>query len=636
MVEADESDGTHLELPLYGTILTNVEVDHLDHYGTLRRDRRRLRPLPRPDRRAEGAVRRRPGRRRPGRPPRRHHLRHSTPAPTTGPSTSDRRAAAQSLHRRARTASELGEVDLPLRGVHNVRNATGAVAMADAVGVPFEAAARGAGPLRRRRPPLRHPRRRHGGITFVDDYAHLPDRDRRRARRRGRRAATAGDAVVAVFQPNRYNRMAVLSPEYRDAFVDADVAVLTDIYPSGQAPIPGVTGKLVVERRARRPSRAARSVWLPQRGRPRRRSSPASSAPATCASRWAAATSPRCPTRCWPGCAETGAGRRSTTASSDAPSSGGRRRSARSAERDVPLGPLTTYRVGGPAALFVRAESRRRPRPSCAVALAESGLPVLVVGRGSNLLVADAGFAGPGRRARRVRADDRGRRRRAWSPAARSALPVLARQTVGRRAHRASSGRSASPVRSAARVRMNAGGHGSDMAASLVGVRVFDLRSGEDGEVPAERARPALPGSDLADHQVVVDGDASRLAPGDRAASEARDRRDRALAARAPARRPERRLGVRQPGARSSCRPARSSTASGCAGCASARPQVSRRSTPTSSRPTRAAAPTTCAPSWTRCGRGCSTERGIALRSEIRLVGFDAHDDGIADREVAS
>ena len=52
---------------------------------------------------------------------------------------------------------------------------------------------------------------------------------------------------MAVFQPNRYNRMSVLSPAYRDAFVDADLVVLTDIYPSGTTPIPGVTGKLVVD-----------------------------------------------------------------------------------------------------------------------------------------------------------------------------------------------------------------------------------------------------------------------------------------------------------------------------------------------------------------------------------------------------
>jgi UDP-N-acetylmuramate--alanine ligase len=106
-------------------------------------------------------------------------------------------------------------------------------------------------------------RARHEGITLVDDYAHLP----------GEIAAVlaaaggSGDGwtrCVAVFQPNRYNRMAVLSPEYADAFVDADVAVITDIYPSGQAPIPGVTGKLVVDAVCdAHPEQ--RVVWLPER-----------------------------------------------------------------------------------------------------------------------------------------------------------------------------------------------------------------------------------------------------------------------------------------------------------------------------------------------------------------------------------
>ncbi len=63
------------------------------------------------------------------------------------------------------------------------------------------------------------------------------------------------------------------------------------------------------------------------------------------------------------------------------------------AERDVSLAPFTTYRLGGPAALFVRARSVD-DLAAVAAARAASGLPVLVVGRGSNLLVADAGFPG--------------------------------------------------------------------------------------------------------------------------------------------------------------------------------------------------------------------------------------------------
>ncbi|MFM9112947.1 MAG: glutamate ligase domain-containing protein, partial [Actinomycetota bacterium] len=70
--------------------------------------------------------------------------------------------------------------------------------------------------------------------------------------------------VVAVFQPNRYNRMNTMSPEYRDAFVGADLVVVTEIYPSGTRPIPGVTGKLVVDAiRAAHPNQ--RVEWIERR-----------------------------------------------------------------------------------------------------------------------------------------------------------------------------------------------------------------------------------------------------------------------------------------------------------------------------------------------------------------------------------
>ena len=115
-------------------------------------------------------------------------------------------------------------------------------------------------------------------------------------------ARDSGDGwqrVIAVFQPNRFNRIAEMWQDYADAFVDADVVVITDIYPSGTTPIPGVTGKLIVNAVLdAHPTR--RVVWLPRR-EDMIRSSPARSAPATCASRWAAATSPRSPTRCSPG-----------------------------------------------------------------------------------------------------------------------------------------------------------------------------------------------------------------------------------------------------------------------------------------------------------------------------------------------
>ena len=67
-----------------------------------------------------------------------------------------------------------------------------------------------------------------------------------------------------MFQPNRFNRMVTLWPEYRDAFVDADVVVLTEIFPSGTTPIPGVTGRLVVNA-VLDAHPDTRVVWIPRR-----------------------------------------------------------------------------------------------------------------------------------------------------------------------------------------------------------------------------------------------------------------------------------------------------------------------------------------------------------------------------------
>jgi UDP-N-acetylmuramate dehydrogenase len=152
------------------------------------------------------------------------------------------------------------------------------------------------------------------------------------------------------------------------------------------------------------------------------------------------------------------------------------------ARRDVPLGPLTTYRVGGAAALFVEARSDE-DLARVAAAVGASGAAVLVVGRGSNLLVADAGFAGIAVALGEPYADITldGTTVRAGGA---TALPVLARRTAaaGLRGLEWAVG---VPGSVGGAVRMNAGGHGSDVAATLVEVRVLDLASGHDGVVAA-------------------------------------------------------------------------------------------------------------------------------------------------------
>lgn len=181
------------------------------------------------------------------------------------------------------------------------------------------------------------------------------------------------------------------------------------------------------------------------------------------------------------------------------------------AARDVPLAPRTTYRVGGPAAVLVEVADDEHLRRVAAV-VADTGVDVLVVGKGSNLLVADAGFPGLavvlGDGFAEVDIDGTAVRAGGAAP-----MPVVARRTAaaGLRGFEWAVG---VPGSIGGGVRMNAGGHGSDIAASLHGVRVVDLRSGEDGWMPAASLDLGYRRSSIRPDQVVVHADL-RLAVGD-------------------------------------------------------------------------------------------------------------------------
>ncbi len=152
------------------------------------------------------------------------------------------------------------------------------------------------------------------------------------------------------------------------------------------------------------------------------------------------------------------------------------------ARREVPLGPLTTYRVGGAAALSVEATCEDH-LVSVARAVAGSSVDVLVVGNGSNLLVADEGFAGlavvlAGDRFGRIELGEDGMVLAGGG----ASLPVLARRT-------AAAGLTGLewavgvPGSVGGALRMNAGGHGSDTSQVLVDCGLVDLAAGEAAAV---------------------------------------------------------------------------------------------------------------------------------------------------------
>lgn len=154
------------------------------------------------------------------------------------------------------------------------------------------------------------------------------------------------------------------------------------------------------------------------------------------------------------------------------------------AGRQVPLGPLTTYRVGGPAALLARVGTDAE-LDEVARVVAVTGVPTLVVGRGSNLLVADRGFAGlvvvlTGD----FEAVDLVTSRPAVVAGGAVALPTLARQcaAAGLTGFEWAVG---VPGSVGGAVRMNAGGHGSDLASCLLAAELVDLAGGSRRTVAA-------------------------------------------------------------------------------------------------------------------------------------------------------
>lgn len=188
------------------------------------------------------------------------------------------------------------------------------------------------------------------------------------------------------------------------------------------------------------------------------------------------------------------------------------------ARRDVPIGPLTTYRVGGRAALLMEAVEEADLRLARDAVTATS-VPVLVVGKGSNLLVSDRGFDGLvvvlGEGFTEIDALD-GDRVRAGAAVS---LPVLARRTAAL-SLTGFEWAVGVPGSVGGAVRMNAGGHGSDMNECLVSYRFVDLSGGADGERPVEALEYGYRRSSVQPAHVVVEA-VLQLAPGDRSASEA-------------------------------------------------------------------------------------------------------------------
>lgn len=179
---------------------------------------------------------------------------------------------------------------------------------------------------------------------------------------------------------------------------------------------------------------------------------------------------------------------------------------------DVPMGALTTYRVGGRAAAMVVVDDHET-LSAVAAAVAGTGIPVMTLGRGSNMLVADRGFDGlvvhmAGDYAAINVVDET-----IVIAGAAAKLPVVARTTVGYGLTGFEWGVGV-PGSIGGAVRMNAGGHGADMRDALLDADIVDFAAGERRIVPAEELQLSYRHSALRTDELVV-GCRLSLSPGD-------------------------------------------------------------------------------------------------------------------------
>jgi len=240
ILEADEAFGTFRHLRLSGVVVTNIEPDHLDYYGSVAALEDAFAQVvdrvdgPRVVCVDDAGVRR---------------LAHRSDVTTFGRSDAAEWQIADLSHGGRGVSFTLRgpgvetTLTLPKPGSHIAADAAGVLVLLHHLGYDIEAMGRALGGFSgvKRRYEVRAV---VGDVTVVDDYAHHPTEVAATIE-----AASLGATgrVVVVFQPHRYSRTADLGPEFGTPLAHADHVIVTDVYPAGEQPVIGVTGRLVAQ-----------------------------------------------------------------------------------------------------------------------------------------------------------------------------------------------------------------------------------------------------------------------------------------------------------------------------------------------------------------------------------------------------
>ncbi len=253
VAEADESDGSLVKLSSHIGVITNIELDHPDHYSSLDQVVEIFDRFASQCETVIGSI---------DCPTVRDRIKVDVSYSLEADSGADYIATHIRENAEGTTAEiwerggRLGDIIVPLLGLHNLSNALAAIAVARQLGVSFAA-------LSEHLPHFEGARRRfehrgfHNEILFVDDYAHHPSEVKATlAAAQVQRSGPLPSGplpngrirrVVAVFQPHRYSRAATLLQEFSTAFEGADRILVTDIYSAGETNTANITGEQVAE-----------------------------------------------------------------------------------------------------------------------------------------------------------------------------------------------------------------------------------------------------------------------------------------------------------------------------------------------------------------------------------------------------
>jgi UDP-N-acetylmuramate--alanine ligase len=255
IVEADESDGTFIKIPSSVAVVTNIDPEHLDHYGSFDHLRGAFKQflenipfygfgvmcIDHPE--VQALVAKITDRRvitygvSPQADVRAVNVRQAANGQQYDVEITDRSDGSVQL---------IADVHLPMFGLHNLTNSLAAIAVAHELGMPHAAIVKGFGGfsgVKRRFTKTGEV----GGVTVIDDYGHHPVEIAATLSSARQAVSEHGGRVIAVVQPHRFTRLKSLFEEFCTCFNDADMVLVADVYTAGEDPIEGIDRDALVE-----------------------------------------------------------------------------------------------------------------------------------------------------------------------------------------------------------------------------------------------------------------------------------------------------------------------------------------------------------------------------------------------------